>query len=72
MSLSLLKAFLLALQVADKLVAWLRERQLIDAGKAQELAQNLERLNARISEAKKARQSVGASDPDVDDPYRRD
>ena len=33
MSLSLLKAFLLALQVTDKLVPWLRERQLISAGR---------------------------------------
>lgn len=69
---SLLKAFLLALQVTDKLVTWLRERQLISAGKAQQLAENLERSHARISQAMEARRSVGPDDPDVNDPYRRD
>ena len=67
-----LKAILLALQVTDKLVAWLRERQLIGAGKAQQLADNLEHANARISVAMEARRSVGPNDPDADDPYRRD
>ena len=69
---NLLKAILLALQVTDKLVAWLRERQLISAGRAQQLAENLERSHARISQAMEARRNVGADDPGAHYPYRRD
>jgi hypothetical protein len=69
---SLLKAILLALQVTDKLVTWLRERQLISAGRAQQLAENLERSHACVSKAMEARRNVGANDPNADDPYRRD
>ena len=39
---NLLKAILLTLQVTEMFVTWLRKRHLISAGKAQQLAENLD------------------------------
>jgi cyanate lyase len=69
---SWLQTVLLALQVIDKVVAWLRERQLIDAGEAKAIAEGLELSNAHIKAAMEARRRANNSDPDPHDPYLRD
>ena len=69
---SWLQAVLLVLQVIDKFVAWLRERQLMDAGEAKAVAEALELSNARIKLALDARRRSNDSDPDPHDPYLRD
>jgi cyanate lyase len=69
---SWLNTVLLVLQVIDKVVAWLRERQLMDAGEAKAVAEALELSNVRIKAAQDARRRADNSDPDPDDPYLRD
>jgi hypothetical protein len=69
---SWLKAVLLVLQAIDKIVAWLRERQLMDAGEAKAVAEGLELSNAHIKAAVEARRRARDSDPDPHDPYLRD
>jgi hypothetical protein len=67
-----LRTILLALQAVNGLVTWLRERQMLEAGEAKAIADGLELSNARIKEALAARRRADSSDPDPDDPYRRD
>jgi hypothetical protein len=67
-----LQIFLLVLQALDKFLTWMRERELINAGEAKAIAAGLEVSNARITQALAARRRANNSDPDPDDPYRRD
>ena len=69
---SWLQTILLVLQLTGKLVDWLRERQLIEAGEAKSIAEGLEISNARVKAALDARRRSNDSDPDPHDPYLRD
>lgn len=71
-ALTWLNAISLALKLIGTLVSWLRERDLIKAGEAQAIAEGLEISNARVTAAIEARRRARESDPDPDDPYRRD
>jgi hypothetical protein len=67
-----LRLITLSLQALTGLVAFLRERQLLDAGEAKAIAASLEASDARVKAAMEARRRARGSDPDPDDPYLRD
>lgn len=63
----------LVLGVASKLAGYVKDKQLIDAGKAEQAVQSLEAANVAIRDAQRARRNV-SHDPDSvrDDSYNRD
>lgn len=63
----------LALKAVNSLIAFLRERELIEAGEAKAIAEGLEISNDRIAKARRARELAARGGADNDnDPYRRD
>jgi hypothetical protein len=63
----------LALKAVTSLIAFLRERELIEAGEAKAIAEGLEISNDRIAKARRARQLAANGGADNDnDPYLRD
>ncbi len=67
-----LKLIAALLQALNGLVAFFRERKLIEAGEAIAITQALRESDARVKIALEARERARRSDPDPDDPYRRD
>lgn len=67
-----LQTILLALQLIAKLVGWLRERQMLEAGEAKAIAEALEISNDRVAKALAARRAAHSNPPDSKDPYLRD
>lgn len=67
-----LKGILLALQAINSLVGWLRERQTLQAGEAQAIAEALKVTNARVETALAARRAAASGGMSDDDPYLRD
>lgn len=72
---SLLSALL---QLSNVVLAYMQQRQLIEAGKAEQLAENLNASIDLLGKMDKARNDAVAKHnarngvPDKDDPYRRD
>jgi hypothetical protein len=63
----------LVLGVASKLAGYVKDKQLIDAGRAEQAAQSLEAAHAAIRDAQRARRNVSHDPRSVsDDPYNRD
>jgi hypothetical protein len=62
----------LVLQIALAVTTWLRNRELIAVGRREAVIDAMEAHNARIKEALATRRRARDSDPDPDDPYRRD
>lgn len=67
-----LKLISLALNLVNGIVTLFRQRQLISAGEAKQIAEGLKVTNERIVKARKARERAYNSDPDPNDPYARD
>lgn len=73
-----LQLLVATLQIAGYILGYLRDRQQIEAGKAQQIKENLDASKTILATVNKARSdAVGAHDkrggvPDDKDPYLRD
>ena len=67
-----IKLISLALRLLANLTDVWREQRLLEAGQAEATADALRNANERVRRAMAARDAIGDTPSDPDDPYRRD